>query len=105
MSETIASLEIRDINTYEITNDSGATQGRQLFHIVNGLDAEVTVTIYGTRDEDRQNFNDAEQLGSLTISASSTGYETLSDPWEEVKFEIVASTSPSSGTLEVYEMK
>jgi hypothetical protein len=105
MSDIVADLEIRDTNTYERTSDSGATQGRQLFHVVNGLDAEVTVTVYGTRDEDRQNFSDAESLGTLTIASSSTGYETLSDPWEEVQFETVASSTPSSGSLQIYEMK
>jgi len=103
MSDTIFSTEIRDTNTYEYSNDSGAVAGLQLFHIVNDLDAEITVTFYGTRQED-SDFSDKEQVGSLTIAADGSGYETMSDPWEEIQLSVVASTAPSNGSVQAYEM-
>lgn len=104
MSETIIEEEIRDTNTYTATNDSGAISSTQVFHVVNDLDAEATLTFFGTRQEDADSFDDEVELGSLTVAASDTDYETLSDPWEELKIEIVASSSPTSGDIGVYEM-
>ena len=104
MSDTIIEESIRDTNTYSATNDSGAIASTQLFHIVNDLDAEATVTFYGTRQEDATSFADEVELGSVTVTASTTSFETLSDPWEEVKVKIVASSTPSSGDIGVYEM-
>lgn len=104
MSETVLSQSIRDTSTYTASSDSGAEAGTILFHVVNGLDAEVTVTFYGTRQEDAGSFNDKEQLGQLTISANGSGFETLSDPWEEAQVGVVATSSPTSGTIDIYEM-
>jgi hypothetical protein len=104
MSNTILDKNIRDTSTYSGKADSGAINGAQLFHIVNSLNEEITVTFYGTRQEDADAFNDGEQIGTSTISASSSGYETLSDPWEEVQVEVVATNSPSSGSANIYEM-
>jgi hypothetical protein len=104
MSETIISKQIRDTNAYTDTQDSGAKSDTILYHCVNDLDAEVTVTFYGTRQEDADQFNDAEQIGQLTINGGAGDYKTLTDPWEEVQVEIIASTSPTSGEINVYGM-
>lgn len=103
MSETITEDDIRDTNTYTYSYDAGA-DSETLFQIVNDLDAEVTVTFYGTRQEDATSFTDAVQIGQLIISADAKSYETLSDNWEELQLEVVASTSPTTDQFRAYAM-
>lgn len=104
MSTTIFSNDIRDTNTYSASQRRYGTNTDVLYDVVNNLDAEVTVTFYGTRFEDESN-DDVEQLGQLVVSASGSGYETLSDPWEKVYIEVVASTAPTDGEATIYRMQ
>lgn len=105
MSETILNEEIRDTSTYSSVDASGAIAGTKLYHVVNDLDREVTVTFYGTRHEDSPSFSDGEQIGQLTIGADSSDYETLLDPWEKVQIEVVATNSPTTDDITVYRME
>lgn len=104
MSETIFSEAIRDTAEYSDTNDSGAIAGSQLFHIVNTTDVNITVTFYGTRQENSDSFSESVTLGSVLVSSNNTDYETLSDPWEEIQVTVVANTAPSEGFVDIYEM-
>lgn len=101
MSATIFSKQITDTSTYSTSIERNGTE--DLFHVVNDLDAEITVTFYGTRSEDTDR-TDTEQLGSLTLGAGGSNYETLADPWEVTYIEVVASTSPTSGEANIYRM-
>jgi hypothetical protein len=105
MATKIFNKEIRDTQTNSTVH--GRTSGAEtklLFHVINDLDAEVTVTFYGTRDEDENN-NDVKELGSIVVSSDTTDYETLTDPWEKIYIEIVASSTPSNGECTIYAMK
>lgn len=101
MSATIYNDQIRDTDTYSET--VGLSQRDDLFQVVNDLDAEITVTFYGTRSEDAD-ATDTTALGSVTVAAGETDFETLTDPWGRAHIEVVASTAPTSGDLAIYRM-
>jgi hypothetical protein len=96
MALDISNDEIRDTNkhTYPINVDSDTN----IFQYVNNLDAEVTITVYGTYADD-DTFTDKHEIGSTTISANQTASAVLADPWDQLQLESQATSSPTSGEL------
>lgn len=99
MAKDILDEQIRDTATYsaDVTNEH---DGETVFQYVNTLDAEVTLTIYGTNEADTA-FNNAVKLGSTTLAAGVNGRDSLSENWDRLRVEAVATTAPTSGSLVV----
>ena len=95
MALNIANDKIRDTNTYE--KEIIVDGVDNIFQYVNNLDAEVTITVYGTYSED--DFTDKHEIGSTTVSANDTASAVLNNPWDKVRIDIQASSSPTSGSF------
>lgn len=76
-----------------------------LWHYYNGLDENVTVTVYGTHKDD-DTFSEAVQLNQKTVSSGGNAkFDTLNtDAWDQIRIELNPAADPSSGSLTVYEM-
>jgi hypothetical protein len=96
MAKDVADQQIRDTNTYNfpISHDDDSA----VFQYVNNLDAEVTVDLQGTYDSD-DDFSDAHAIASKTISSNSTDSYSLTDPWDQVRVVVTASTAPTSNSF------
>lgn len=104
MAKDRVDAQIRDTNTYTYDARHVVTDDRSVFQIRNNLDANVDITVYGTYDGD-DNWNDKVTVIS-TVTVSSGGgntTKTLQDPWDKLRFEVVAASSPSSGNLLIKE--
>lgn len=102
MSRLVADDSIRDTNSHTYTIKNG--QSPITFQYVNGLNAEITIDVEATYGED-DDFSDSITLESgKTVAASTTDYDTAGYPWEQMRFTVTATTSPSSGTLHIRKM-
>lgn len=90
--------DIRDTNTYTFPMSNPVDRGRSVAQYANNLDAEVTVEWYGTYDGD-DNWSDKVLLSSATVGAGVTDRESLTEEWDKVRFEVTATTSPTSGSM------
>lgn len=97
MARNLGSTDIRDTGTYTYTKKL-RTDGNRVFHYVNSLDQDVTVTFYGTYEADTD-YSDATQIGSITVGTGTTDVDTLTDSWDRIKIDVSASTAPTSGTF------
>jgi len=91
-----------------LTADSDQSEGIDakedaVYQIVNGLDAEVTLAFEATHSEDKDAFKDGVSLGSMSIGAGNTERESLAEPWDVIRVSITTTTTPTTGTLTVYE--
>lgn len=99
------SATVSDTSTYTIDFEYVAKNvgdGRVVYQYVNPLGVNVEITAYGTYAGD-DDYSDGVQLDQSTVNSSSTGSFSLTDPWEQVRFEIVAQSSPSSGDVLIKE--
>jgi hypothetical protein len=96
MARDIANTQIRDTteHTFPIRNEDE----KNVYQYANNLDVEVDVVITATYAAD-DDFTDAYQIGSHTIPSGDVERGALSDPWDQVRITVQASTSPSSGTF------
>jgi len=99
MARTAFSEQIRDTNTHSERSRYSVNNG--VLQIVNDLDAEVSLTFYGTHMDDTSG-DDAVQLGTLTVGADTVDREALSEPWDQIVIKAVASSSPTRGDLCIY---
>lgn len=108
MANDIASDSITDTNTHTYDIDI-SKKGKGVYDYINGLDADIALTVYGTHEDD-DTFSDAHTLvdrtstGSGVIASNSAEYDTLSDPWDQLRVEVTAQSTPTSGTLTIKEM-
>lgn len=103
MADNIANEQIRDTNTYTYeTQFALSDRDKGVFQYVNNLDTEISVTVYGTHDEDTD-FSEAVTLTSqFSIASASTDRDALTEPWDRVRFEVVASSTPTSGEIKIF---
>lgn len=101
MALDIADDDVRDTNTHTYGPFYGPGPYKQTYQYVNDLDAEVTITLYGTYDGDSESFNDQKQLVQTTVAANTKDRDTLSEHWDVCQFEVTASSTPSSGRLKI----
>jgi hypothetical protein len=100
MAEDVATDSIRDTSTHTYDTDH-ERDGKSVYQYSNNLDAEVTITVYGTYAADG-NFTDKVQLGQTTVSSNSSDRDSLAEQWDRVQFEAVATTAPTSGELLIH---
>jgi hypothetical protein len=96
MARHIANKQIRDTeqHTFPIRNDGE----KSLYQYANNLDVEVDVVIEATYAADND-FSDAYQVGSHTIASGDVDRGSLTEPWDQVRITVQATTSPSSGAF------
>jgi len=102
MATDVTDDQIRDTNTHQYPMENHQ-KDTTVYQYANNLDAEVTVTVYGTYEGDADDFSDVVQLNQKTISGGSADRDALSDPWDYLLFEVTASSSPTSGSLVIKE--
>lgn len=92
--------DIRDTSSHNsLVAVSGEFLAKTIF-IENGLNQQVTFQLQGARNATWLN------LGStFNISASSDGYQTVSDYFPKYRLQAQCGTSPSSGTLKAWIIK
>jgi len=105
MAQSIYEKSSRDLDGSTETVNTG-TKGRKaehLWHISHNLNVSVTATFYGTHDAD-DDFSDSIELGQNSLtSGGDQKFETMSDPWEQIRIELSYGGNPSSGSITVYE--
>lgn len=90
-----------DGSTESVDKNTKGFSAKHLFHIVHDLDVSVTATFYGTHEDD-DTFDDGVQIGQTDlVSGGDKGFETLTDPWEKTRVELVYGANPSSGSITV----
>lgn len=103
MAKTLLEGPISDTSTHTAVQQINDYDGNVLFHLVNDLNADVTVEFVGTRQGD-DDFTDGASLGSQTVAADDVEYETLTDSWDQIQVRVTADTTPSEGEASVYFM-
>lgn len=96
MARDIADKQIRDTQQYEFPIDNESE--KSLYQYANNLDVEVDVVVEATYAAD-DDFSDAYQIGSHTIASGGVERGSLTDPWDQVRIIVQASSTPSSGAF------
>lgn len=89
---------IEDTTTHTLDWDFVGTEhgnDNVVFQYINRLAEDVQVTILGTYDDD-DDFSDAVQLNQVTVTGDDVDRDSLSEPWDQIRFELVAQSSVSS---------
>lgn len=91
-----------DGTTETVNNNIKGRKSEHMWIIVHDLDVNVTLTYYGTHEDD-DTFTDGIEIGSTSLtSGGDKTFETLTDPWELFRIELSYSGNPSSGSLTIY---
>lgn len=104
MAKEIYSKDNSDLDgsTETVDKDTQGFAAKHLWHITHDLDTAVTATFYGTHEDD-DNFSDAIQIGQDDlVSGGDESFETLTDPWEQVRVELVYGANPTAGSITLY---
>jgi len=101
MADKVIEEQIRDTNNYYSENVEADKVRSNSFQLVNGLDNSVTVNVQATYNSD--DWSDATQVATESVSASSNSIVTVSDDWDVIRLEVSAGTSPTSGTFTAWE--
>lgn len=104
MAKTIYEKDNSDLDgsTEAVDKDTKGFSAKHLWHVVHDLDTTVTVTFYGTHEDD-DDFSDGVQIGQTDLaSGGDSDFETLTDPWEKTRIELSYGANPSSGSITVY---
>lgn len=102
MSKLIASAELRSTDTqqYTITNATAPFT----IQYSNSLDAELSMSVEGTYDEDDAFANSVLLKDAVTITSGEDSYDTGGYPWEKLRVSITPQTTPTSGKIEIRKM-
>jgi hypothetical protein len=119
-TKSIDTVQPRDTNTDTVTLQPRASTAGRLFRLVSTLDAEVHVTLEGTDDLDGSSFALGETISigggtsdpdadtkSVAAGDATTQVEsvTIDDHWPWLEFSITAQTTPTTGEVEIREVK
>ena len=94
------STAIRDTNTDNSDEFHKVPRHRYTFQAVSSLDQTVTITFQGSLDK----VTWTSMPNPIAVTAGSSNYATLSDPWAWVRASAVCSVGPSSGELAIYAL-
>ena len=102
MAKIVGTDNIRSTTTqyYTIKNSNSPLT----FQYINGLDADVDITVEATHAEDDSFSEAVELMSGKTVANSSEDYDTMGYPWDQIRFAVTAVSTPSNGKLKILKM-
>ena len=96
----IDALAVRDTVVHSSAPINSSDYISKTLIIHNGLNQEITVSLYGSRDED---ISRKLLVGSAVVVAATTDdYQTLTDYFPHMSVDAQCSVAPTTGDVTVY---